>query len=104
MTTSLPGGYTARPATLDDVDIAVELANLCPIEWIGRPEYEAHEFRNSEGRRELRSGPSQQSRAHVKVYLEGQYGDPGGLRPVHDIDGQQLLFFVLNLPPPLGTF
>lgn len=46
MTTPLPDPFTARPATLDDVDIAVELANLCSIEWIGRPEFEAHQFRN----------------------------------------------------------
>jgi GNAT superfamily N-acetyltransferase len=46
MTPSLPKGFTARSATLDDADIAVELANRCSIEWIGRPEFEAHEFRN----------------------------------------------------------
>jgi mycothiol synthase len=46
MTRVLPKGFTARPATLDDVDAAVELANLCSIEWIGQPEFEAHEFHN----------------------------------------------------------
>lgn len=46
MTTPLPDPFTARPATLDDIDIAVELVNLCSIEWIGRPEFEAHQFRN----------------------------------------------------------
>ena len=46
MTALLPKGFTARPATLDDVDAAVELVNLCSIEWIGQPEFKAHEFRN----------------------------------------------------------
>lgn len=46
MTITLPERFTARPATLDDVDAAVELANLCSIEWIGQPEFEASEFRN----------------------------------------------------------
>jgi ribosomal protein S18 acetylase RimI-like enzyme len=46
MTIALPEGFTARPATLDDADAAVELVNLCSVELIGRPEFEAHEFRN----------------------------------------------------------
>ena len=46
MSLPLPKGFTARPATLDDVDAAVELVNLCSMELIGRPEFEAHEFRN----------------------------------------------------------
>jgi mycothiol synthase len=46
MASTLPKGFTARPATLDDVEAAVELANACSIELIGRPEWQAHEFRN----------------------------------------------------------
>lgn len=45
-TDMLPPSYTARAATLDDVDIAVELANACSIEVIGRPEWAAHQFEN----------------------------------------------------------
>jgi mycothiol synthase len=45
MTLTLPERFTTRLAALDDVDIAVELANLCSIEWIGQPEFEAHQFR-----------------------------------------------------------
>jgi ribosomal protein S18 acetylase RimI-like enzyme len=46
MTTSLPKNYTARPATLDDVDIAVELVNARSIALIGKPHADADEFRN----------------------------------------------------------
>ena len=46
MTTTLPENFTARPATMDDVEAAVELVNTCSIEQIGRPEWEVHQFRN----------------------------------------------------------
>ena len=46
MATTLPDNFTARPATLDDVEAAVELVNACSIEQIGRPEWEVHQFRN----------------------------------------------------------
>jgi hypothetical protein len=45
MSTPLPEGLTARPATMDDVEAAVELANACSIELIGQPEWEVHRFR-----------------------------------------------------------
>ena len=34
---SLPGNFTSRPATMDDVEAALELANACSIEQIGKP-------------------------------------------------------------------
>jgi len=46
VTTTLPEDFTTRPATLDDVQAAVELANLCSIELIGKPEWDVHQFRN----------------------------------------------------------
>ena len=46
MATTLPENFTARPATMDDVEAAVELVNACSIEQIGRPEWEGHQFRN----------------------------------------------------------
>ena len=46
MTTTLPQDFAARPATMDDVEAAVELANACSIERIGRLRWEAHQFRN----------------------------------------------------------
>lgn len=46
MATTLHENFTARPATMDDVEAAVELVNTCSIEQIGRPEWEVHQFRN----------------------------------------------------------
>ena len=46
MATTLPENFTARPATMNDVEAAVELVNACSIEQIGRPEWEVHQFRN----------------------------------------------------------
>jgi mycothiol synthase len=46
MTVSLPEQFAIRPATLDDVESVVALANACSVELIGRPEWEAHEFLN----------------------------------------------------------
>ena len=46
MATTLPEHFSARPATMDDVEAAVELVNACSIEQIGKPEWEAHQFRN----------------------------------------------------------
>jgi len=45
MTTPLPNGFTARPATMDDVERAAELANLCAMELIGQPVTNANELR-----------------------------------------------------------
>ena len=45
MPTTLPESLTARPATMDDVEAAVELANACSVELIGRPEWDVHRFR-----------------------------------------------------------
>jgi mycothiol synthase len=45
MLTTPPEGFTTRPATLDDAEAAVELVNACSIELIGKPEFEAHQFR-----------------------------------------------------------
>jgi len=45
MSTTLPENFTARPATLHDVEAAVELVNTCSVEQIGRPEWRADQFR-----------------------------------------------------------
>ena len=45
MTRSLPSGYTVRPATIDDVERAAELTNLCSIDLTGRPATDADELR-----------------------------------------------------------
>jgi mycothiol synthase len=45
MSTTLPENFTARPATMDDVEAAVELVNACSAEQIGRPEWRADQFR-----------------------------------------------------------
>ena len=45
MTRSLPSGYTVRPATIDDVERAAELVNLCSIDPTGRPATDADELR-----------------------------------------------------------
>jgi len=42
---SLPEGFTSRPATMDDVEAAVALANACSIEQIGKPEWSVDRFR-----------------------------------------------------------
>ena len=45
MTTPLPQQFIARPATLDDVERAAELTNLCSIDLTGRPLTNADELR-----------------------------------------------------------
>ena len=45
-TLSLPKNFTARPATLDDVEAVVDLLNACSIEQIGKPQTEAHRIRS----------------------------------------------------------
>jgi len=45
MTTPLPNSFTVRPATIDDVERAAELANLCSIDLTGRPATNADELR-----------------------------------------------------------
>jgi mycothiol synthase len=45
MAPALPKGFTARSATLEDVEAAVGLVNACSIELIGRPEWTADQIR-----------------------------------------------------------
>jgi len=45
MSTTLPENFTARSATMDDVEAAVELVNGCSAEQIDRPEWSADRFR-----------------------------------------------------------
>jgi GNAT superfamily N-acetyltransferase len=45
MTQTLPEDFVARPATMDDVERAAELANLCSIDLTGRPQTNADELR-----------------------------------------------------------
>jgi ribosomal protein S18 acetylase RimI-like enzyme len=45
MLTTLPAGFVTRPATIEDVEAAVNLVNACSIELIGKPEFEADRFR-----------------------------------------------------------
>ena len=46
MITKLPKNFSTRPATLDDVEIAVELVNARSMALIGKPHADANEFRN----------------------------------------------------------
>ncbi|HKG26039.1 MAG TPA: GNAT family N-acetyltransferase, partial [Thermomicrobiales bacterium] len=41
----LPPGYTARPATMDDVAAATDLFNACEIAETGEPDYDLDEVR-----------------------------------------------------------
>ena len=41
----LPQGLVARPATMDDIEAALELANACSIEQIGKPKSSLDQFR-----------------------------------------------------------
>ena len=45
MTTPLPNSFAVRPATIDDVERAAELANLCSVDLTGRPVTNADELR-----------------------------------------------------------
>ena len=44
-----PKDVIARPATIDDVEAAVEFANACSMQLIGKPQLEAHELHNDWG-------------------------------------------------------
>ncbi len=44
--TILPDGFTARPATMDDIDAVVALLNACTIEDIGQPQFRPDELYN----------------------------------------------------------
>lgn len=46
MTTPLPKNFSTRPATLDDVNIAVELVNARSMALIDKPHADVNEFRN----------------------------------------------------------
>ncbi len=43
---SLPGDFTVRAATMDDLRAAVELFNACGIAMVGTPEYTIDELRS----------------------------------------------------------
>lgn len=44
MKNKLPAGYTARPATMDDLEAAVEMFNTCTRQLIGIDKYSPREF------------------------------------------------------------
>lgn len=45
-TYELPGGYVARPLTLDDAEAAAQVSNACAIELTGKPNLAAGEIRS----------------------------------------------------------
>ena len=42
----LPGGFTVRPARIEDIDETTELLNACAIDQIGKPEFDDSELRD----------------------------------------------------------
>jgi ribosomal protein S18 acetylase RimI-like enzyme len=43
---TLPDGFTMRPATLDDLEAAVDLLNACAIDLVGHPQVDASQIRS----------------------------------------------------------
>jgi ribosomal protein S18 acetylase RimI-like enzyme len=88
----LGGDFVFRPATLDDVDDAVALVNACSMELIGRPEFDAQQFRNDW------QSPSMKPETDLRVVLTPD-GEMVGYAGVWDAEPHVSIFGWANVHP-----
>jgi mycothiol synthase len=98
----LGGDFLFRPATLDDVDEAVALGNACSMELIGRPEFNARQFRNDW------QSPSMNIETDLRVLLTSD-GTMVGYAGVWDAEPHVSVYSWTNVHPQwrgraIGTY